>query len=329
MRRIGMTTTVPAELIWAAGAVPVDLNNLFITSPRRHDFIRYAEREGYPRNVCNWIKGIYGVLCDTSDIRTVIAVTQGDCSNTQALMETLALKSIEIIPFAYPYERSRDRLAHEIDTLARRLGTTVKAATREFGRLDPVRASLDRLDELTWRENVVSGGENHSWLVASSDFNGNVEGYARRLGLFLDEAVSRRPFTQPVRLAYIGVPPIFDDLYDVIEERGGRVVFNEVQRQFSQPDRTGGLVERYLVYTYPYDVFHRLAFITAEIERRNIHGIIHYVQSFCHRHIQDLVIRKKVHLPVLTIEGEVPGAVDERTKIRLEAFIEMLTGGFG
>ena len=99
MQRIGITTTVPSEVIWASGAVPVDLNNVFITSENRNKFITFAEREGYPRNVCGWIKGIYGVLNYESDITTVVAVTQGDCSNTHALMETLQLKGIRTIPF--------------------------------------------------------------------------------------------------------------------------------------------------------------------------------------------------------------------------------------
>ena len=33
MARIGITTTVPVEIIIAAGHTPVDLNNLFITDP--------------------------------------------------------------------------------------------------------------------------------------------------------------------------------------------------------------------------------------------------------------------------------------------------------
>jgi benzoyl-CoA reductase/2-hydroxyglutaryl-CoA dehydratase subunit BcrC/BadD/HgdB len=324
VRRIGITTTVPSELVWAAGAVPVDLNNLFISSPRRGEYIRLAEREGYPRNICSWIRGIYGVLGEAPDIRTVIGVTQGDCANTHALIETLQLRGIETVPFAFPYNRAAGLLAGEIDALAARLGTTPEGGERMFAVLDPIRESLDLLDDMTWCGNVVSGGENHRWLVASSDFNGNPGEFAGELARFLENAARRMPFTQPVRLAYLGVPPIFDDLYEAAEEYGGRVVFNEVQRQFSQPDRDGGLVERYLSYTYPYDVFYRLEYISRELVRRQVHGVIHYVQSFCHRHIQDMVIRKKIDLPVLTLEGELPGAVDERTRIRLQAFIEML-----
>ncbi len=324
MERIGITTTVPSEVIWAAGMRPVDLNNLFITSPRRHDYIRIAERDGYPRNVCGWIKGMYGVLAAEQDIKTVVAVTQGDCSNTHALMETLQIKGIETIPFAYPFNRSRDELAREIESLAERLGTTLSEAERMNERLEPVRTSLDTIDDLTWQANKVTGYENHIRLVSSSDCNGNIETYGQELEHFIDEANLREPFRENVRLGFLGVPPIFDDIYHAVESFGARFVFNEVQRQFSLPFRDGDLVNQYLSYTYPYNIFHRLDYIIPELKRRNIQGVIHYVQSFCHRHIEDLVLRKILSIPVLTIEGETPGNVDERTKIRLQAFIEML-----
>ncbi|MCE5249082.1 2-hydroxyacyl-CoA dehydratase [bacterium] len=319
-----MTTTIPSEVIWAAGCVPVDLNNIFITSDRRDDYIKKAERDGYPRNVCAWIKGIYGVLSELPDITTVVAVTQGDCSNTHALMETLQLKGIRTIPFAFPYNRDFDALAREIAMLAKELGTTVGAAEAIRGTLEPVRKRLDELDRMTWEGNRITGAENHLWLVSSSDFNSDYERFSSELGILLDTASKRTPFGESVRLGYIGVPPIIDDLYDAAEAYGARFVINEIQRQFSMPERGGGLVDQYLAYTYPYDVFHRLDYINRELARRSVHGIVHYVQSFCHRHIEDIVIRKKVKVPVLTIEGEAPGNVDERTKIRLQAFIEML-----
>lgn len=325
MRRIGITTTIPSELIWAAGAVPVDLNNIFITSSDRARFMRKAEYDGYPRNVCSWIKGIYGaLLTGLHDIDTIIAVTQGDCSNTHALMETLQLKGIRTIPFAFPYNRDREALSREIEMLAHELGTTVEKAETVRQLFEPIREQLDRLDRMTWDENRVTGLENHAWLVSSSDFNGDFELYARDLGCFLDEASIREPFGEKIRLGYLGVPPILDDLYEVVGTFGARVVFNEVQRQFSMTNRSEGLVEQYRAYTYPYDVFHRLDFILPEVDRRNIQGVIHYVQSFCHRHIEDIIIREKLQVPVLTLEGDAPGRVDERTKIRLQAFIEMI-----
>ena len=57
--KIGFTTSIPVEVIYAAGKVPVDLNNLFISSKDASHHIDNAECDGFPRNMCSWIKGIY------------------------------------------------------------------------------------------------------------------------------------------------------------------------------------------------------------------------------------------------------------------------------
>ena len=51
MRKIGITTTVPVEIIVAAGYTPVDLNNLFITNDNYLKYIECAEKDGFPK-VC-------------------------------------------------------------------------------------------------------------------------------------------------------------------------------------------------------------------------------------------------------------------------------------
>ena len=190
----------------------------------------------------------------------------------------------------------------------------------------PLRAKLARLDELTWKEGKVRGAENHLWLVSSSDFNGDPAAFESALDAFLSEAEKReKPAdARAPRIGYIGVPPIFTDFYDVMENAGASVVFNETQRQFSMPGDAADIYEQYARYTYPYDVFGRIADIARQAELRGLDGIIHYTQSFCFRAIEDLLIRREVKLPILTVEGDRPGPVDARTRIRLEGFVEML-----
>ena len=183
-----------------------------------------------------------------------------------------------------------------------------------------------KLDEMTWRENKIGGFENHLWLVSSSDFNGAIDGYRREISSIIDKTSKRKPFAEDIRLGYIGVPPIFPDIYYIIEDFGARVVFNETQRQFSLPYPDDDFLTAYSKYTYPRSVFRRINDVKFEIERRNIHGVIHYTQSFCFRQIEDLLFRKHLGVPILTVEGENSFEVDERTRIRLEAFIEMLRG---
>jgi len=324
MARIGITTTVPVEIILAAGHIPVDLNNVFINDKEATRLVEVAEDAGYPRNICGWIKGLYSVVVDRGNIDKVIAVTQGDCSNTHALMETLQLVGVEIIPFAYPFDRDYDILKLQMDKLITALGTDWDRVLTVKKRLDLVRGKVAELDRLTWQENTVSGFHNHLYQVSCSDFNGDVDAFERDVDQFVMDAQSATEYTEDLRLGFIGVPPIVNNLYDHFEKMGARVVFNEVQRQFAMPYQVDDLVEQYRLYTYPYGVFRRIEDIKVEIEKRNLDGIVHYVQSFCFRQIEDMIFREKLDIPILTIEGDKPGKLDARTKLRMDSFLEML-----
>ena len=69
---------------------------------------------------------------------------------------------------------------------------------------------------------------------------------------------------------------------------------------------------------------HELSSGEKAIMEREIKGIIHYVQSFCYRQLADLIMRRLIHIPILTLEGEHPSSLDARSRIRIEAFMEML-----
>jgi benzoyl-CoA reductase/2-hydroxyglutaryl-CoA dehydratase subunit BcrC/BadD/HgdB len=326
--RVGFTTTIPAEILFAGGHVPVDLNNRFINAPNPEEYVRFAESDGFPRNSCGWIKGIYGIV-RKHRYKDVVAVTQGDCSFTQALMEVLSWRGVRVTPFAFPFDRDPGFLSRELRKMAGRFGTTVGAAEGWRKKLSGVRRLALEIDRLTWEEGRVTGEENHLWLVNCSDFGGDPGRYERRARAFLETAKSRPGRKDLLPLAFVGVPPIVAGLHAFLEEAGARAVFNEVQRQFAMPGPASNLAEQYLRYTYPYSIFERLADIRAETARRKVRGILHYVQSFCFRQIEDILLRKEVGLPVLTLEGDMPGPLDGRTKIRVQAFIEMLRDGPG
>ncbi len=252
--RIGFTTTIPVEVLFSGGRAPVDLNNVFIGADRPSEYIREAESDGFPKNCCAWIKGIYGAA-RRHGFREVVAVTQGDCSFTQALMEVLRYRGVTVVPFAFPFDRDPGVLSMELAKMAARFGTTVRESEAWKARLDEVRRIAHEIDRLTWEEGKVTGEENHRWLVACSDFEGDPDGFARRAKAFLGEAAGRPERKGLVPVAFVGVPPIVSGLHACFEEAGARVVLNEVQRQFSMPSPTSSLVEQYLAYTYPYSFF--------------------------------------------------------------------------
>ncbi len=325
MTTIGITTTVPVEVLLAAGYKPVDLNNLFISDPDPERLVNLAERDGFPINCCTWIKGMYGVAMEQG-IDTVFCVTTGDCSNTIMLMEVLRLKGLNVIPFAYPDHPYILDTQRTLESLADILGTTVQAAEEVRKKLEPARKLAAELDRRTWRDGIISGWENHYWLVSSSDYLGDYEEYERQLSIVLHEARGRNPYPDDMlRLAYIGVPAVFAKaLYQFVENQGARVVFNEIQRQFAMTDRRNSLAEQYSSYTYPYSIFDRLNDIITQLSLRRVDGVIHYVQAFCHRGIGDIIFRQRIDLPILTLEGNNEYLMTQHVQTRVEAFLDMI-----
>ncbi len=325
MKKIGITTTVPIEILLAAGYRPVDLNNVFITDPSPERLVNIAEKTGFPLNCCSWIKGIYGVCMDYG-IDTILCVTTGDCSNTIMLMEVLKLKGLRVIPFAYPDQPDIQRMQYALETLAETLGTTLEDANRVRDELKSSRHLALKLDQLTWGQGLVSSWENHLWLVSTSDFNQDYHKYYHRLQKLLAECHQRQPYpTDWLRLAYIGVPSVYgQDLYRYLESNRARVIFNEIQRQFAMPKPGKSLAEQYSNYTYPYSIYQRLKDITTELERRQVDGVIHYVQAFCHRGIGDIIFRDGLKLPILTLEGNDDFFLTTHIKTRIEAFLDMV-----
>jgi benzoyl-CoA reductase/2-hydroxyglutaryl-CoA dehydratase subunit BcrC/BadD/HgdB len=322
-KRVGFTTSIPVEVLFAAGYAPVDLNNIFIEDPQAARRVEDAEAVGFPRNTCGWIKGIYAAA-KTGQLSEMVAVTQGDCSNTHALMEVLEEEGLRIFPFAFPYDRDPDLLRLQVDKMIAHFGTTYAEALAVKEKLDGIRAKIAAVDRETWEGNRVTGLENHLHQVCASDFREVPESYEQEIDRFLREIRQRKPLPDGVRLGFIGVPPITSGIYGFVEALGARIVFNEIQRQFAMPHETGDLISQYLCYTYPYSVYGRIEDIQAEIRRREIDGIIHYVQAFCFRQIEDILFRKKLNVPILTLEGDKPSPLDQRTRIRIEAFLEML-----
>jgi benzoyl-CoA reductase/2-hydroxyglutaryl-CoA dehydratase subunit BcrC/BadD/HgdB len=322
-RLVGITTTVPVEIILAAGLVPLDLNNVFISDPDPAALVAAAEREGFPRTTCCWVKGIFAAA-RRAGVSRLVGVVQGDCSNTHGLLESFQFVGGTTLPFAYPYDRDPDALDAELRRFAGRLGTTLETAEAVRRDLAPLRAKLAELDRLSWQDRKLSALENHLWLVAASDFCGDPERFERALDAFLGEARARPPLPPGPRVAYVGVPPICPRLYRFLDMLGLRVVLNETQHQFSMPHPADSLVEQYRAYTYPYGIFARIEDIEREIRRRRADAVLHYVQSFCYRQIEDHILRRSIPLRTLTLEFDRPGPLDGQTRTRIEAFAETL-----
>lgn len=325
MKKIGLTTTVPIEVIIAAGYTPIDLNNIFITSENYLKYIDIAERDGFPKSLCAWIKGIYGV-CLENNIKEIVGVMGGDCSNTKALIEVLRLRGIKVYPFSFPNSHNINDVENEIRRFMDIFSVGQEEVEAVRKRLNEIRELGKEIDELTYKENKAMGFENHLYQVSLSDFNGDINLYKAELEKAIRDIRKREPINKKLRLGYIGVPPMTGDIYDFVENFNAHFVYNEVQREFAFPrgDKALNIFHQYYDYTYPYDTEFRIKELRKQIEDRKLDGIIHYTQAFCHRAVEDIVLKNQLDIPILNIEGDKLNALDARTKLRLEAFLDML-----
>ncbi|MDR5587060.1 2-hydroxyacyl-CoA dehydratase family protein [Clostridium aquiflavi] len=325
MKKIGLTTTVPVEVLIAAGYTPVDLNNIFITSTDYSKYIDIAEIDGFPKSLCAWIKGIYGA-CIENDIKEIVGVMEGDCSNTKVLIEVLQLKGIKVYPFSFPHSHKIEDIENEIRKFMTIFNVSLEETEIVRKRLNEIRQLSKQIDELTYIHNKASGFENHLYQVSLSDFNGDLNVFKADLKKVIDDIKKREQLNKKLRLGYIGVPPMTSDIYEFVENLNAHFVYNEVQREFAFPrvDKAVSIFEQYYDYTYPYNTEFRIMELKKQIRDRKLDGIIHYTQAFCHRAVEDIVLKKQLDIPILNIEGDKLNTLDARTKLRLEAFLDML-----
>ena len=126
--------------------------------------------------------------------------------------------------------------------------------------LNKIRNKGKELDELSYKNLLVTGFENHLIQLCMSDFDGDYKKYDKFITDKLIEIKKREPIKKKLRLGYIGVPPMTGDLYEYVEGLDSLIIYNEVQREFAFPrnNKAKNIVDQYYDYTYPYDFDFRL-----------------------------------------------------------------------
>ncbi len=318
---VGISSTVPIEVIYSGGFVALDLNNIFISSPSPVDMLKKST--GFaPRTVCSWTRGVLAAAVFLK-LKNAVIVTEGDCAHTIPITDILSYRDISVFSFEYPLNHDINRLKNEIDRFIEYYKTDIYSCEKIKEEFDLCRAVLKKIDELTYKELKVSGFENHLNLVSASDFNCDPALFYKNAREFLTEAEKRPSKSVSLRIGHAGIPPIFSDYYSYISSLGSEVIYNETQRQFAMIDGIGrDLYGAYHNYTYPYSFQNRLKDIKKAIKERELDCLIHYVQSFCFHQIEDRMLKNELgDFPVLTIEGDYPAPLNENDRLKIESFI--------
>jgi len=269
--------------------------------------------------LCAWT-GIWREMLrqGMAKVDSLVVVAGGDCHN--ALVDGQKTGHQRTHFFFYPFQGDTGYLEEQLEALADFLG-----GLRDLGAFRLVRRVKELGMELEKRrlEGRIPGHLAFKLLVSFSDLDGDPLRFQERL----KEAIEQTSETQEgIRVALVGVPPIYHDFHEAAQRAGLEVVFDELPYEFLRHTGTslGEIARSYSGYTFARQLDFRLDFLERELERRRIDGVVHYTQFACHHLLEDEVLRERLDYPVLTVQGDMPGATPAQVLLRLEAFREML-----
>jgi benzoyl-CoA reductase/2-hydroxyglutaryl-CoA dehydratase subunit BcrC/BadD/HgdB len=306
---VGVTALVPPELVYACGKVPCDVNNFV---PRSD--VKPANK------LCAWT-AIWRdmILGGKIPIDSLVVVAGGDCHNAIVDGEMVQMSEIPTFYFFYPFEEDVDYLHGQLKRLKEFFG-----GISHDGMFERVRRIKERtldLDRMRL-EGRLSSESVFRTMVSLSDLKGDIEGFERSLNEVKEDSIEYSK-----RIALLGVPPINYDFHSLLASLGFHVVFDELPYEFARLSGgdIGELAENYCNYTFARNIEFRLNFLKEELKRRKVDGIIHYTQFACHHLLEDDMLKNYLNYPYLTIQGDLPGPSSRQTRVRLEAFSEMLS----
>ncbi len=306
--KIGITALVPPEVIFACGGEPFDVNNVI------------PESKKYPKNkLCAWTAIWKEMLVNREIlIDSLVVVAGGDCHNALVDGQKAAKSGIPTHFFFYPFDGDIEYMESQLYKLSDFLGNIKSPET--IKEIKKVKELGRKIDAKRCRGRIASA-DAFRVLISFSDLQGDIEQFKKTISSIKENRIEGEH-----RVALIGVPPIYYDFHEAAQSLGMHIVFDELPFEFL---RHGGsdirtLARDYCDYTFSRQLDFRISFLQKELEKRNVEGVIHYTQYACHHNLEDEVMREELDYPVLTIQGDLPGATSQQVKLRLEAFKEML-----
>ncbi len=312
MEKIGITALVPPEIIFASNNSPMDLNN-FVPGSK----ISPSDK------LCAWT-AIWRELAKRGviNVKKLVVVSGGDCNNAIVDGERLELSGIDTHYFTYPFDGSIRRLKAEIQRLGEFLGDNLDKGV--FKRVREIKKDALEIDGSRVNEEI-SSEDGFRIEVSGSDLSGDLDNFKEKI-----ENVSPKIGNSAYRVALLGTPPIFNDFHRYLDSIGLHVVYDEMPYEFIRHSGADliSLAESYSRYIFARNIAYRLKFIKRELHKREVDGIIHFHQYACHHKLEDPILRESLNLregyPYITIEADLPSKTPEQTRLRIEAFKEMM-----
>ncbi|TGU72681.1 2-hydroxyacyl-CoA dehydratase [Geomonas terrae] len=345
----------PVELIVAAGAIPVSLCG---TSPTP---IPAAEKV-LPRTLCPLIKSSYGfALTDTCPFFhfSDLLLAETTCDGKKKMYELLGqMKPLHLMQL--PQVQDEAALEYwilELKRLIRRLEQefsvqiTPERLASAVMLLNEERRSLKALQDVMKRKPAPITGidlltvlHNRGFTVDKREAIGLVNRLTAELTELAERGVSPFDSTTP-RILLTGVPVGVgsDKVVRLVEELGGSVVcfescgaYKKVDPVVPGADLLRSIAEKYLhIPCSCMSPNHgRLSLLERLVDEFQVDGVIDLTWQGCHTYnVESLSVKHHLQqgggTPFLQIETDYSESDTEQLRVRIEAFLEMISARLG
>lgn len=341
----------PAELVYAAGAIPVSLCGT------RQDPIPAAEKV-LPRAICPLIKSSYGsAITDTCPFFhfSDLLIAETTCDGKKKMYELLAeLKPLYLLqlPQIQDHDGAKRAWYDELVRMKAYLEQMFEVTITDDGLrtaillLNRERKALQALQDTCKVKPAPISGMDMLMALYSRGFSLDRLEAIELLEQLVDEitdltAQGYSPFSPTTpRILLTGVPigSGSDKVLRLIEECGGNVVcmescgaYKKVPLVSEDGDPLMAIAERYL--SIPCSCMSpntgRFELVTDMAREFHVDGIVDLTWQGCHTYnIESFSLKRHVQenagLPFLQIETDYSSSDTEQLKVRIEAFLELL-----
>jgi benzoyl-CoA reductase subunit C len=335
---------VPEELLQAAGAVPIRLMDMpvKISHAQAHlpaycCHLVKSSLENYLRGELDFLQGV--VFCQSCD-------TMKGLADIWAIQGRLSFQFNLMVPTRLNSPLARDYFKTEVEglkaALEKKLGNIPVESLQEAIRLfNRIRDQLRTLYALNRPDPGRLSGRGLAQIVRAG-YLMDRDQYLQLLTRLLDSWPEQSQGKTPEVPLYLSGNIVHSgDWFSLIEEAGGRIVYDDLcsgARTLrltvkEEGDPLDALVDRYftnfLCPTKHQGIKDHQELLLKEVQESGAKGVIFLFYKYCESYYFDYPDLKKLlegsGFPTLLLEIEDPSQSREQMKVRVQAFVEMLS----
>lgn len=317
--RIGVVPPIPMEVFISS---PHEVENLwarFFLADDRSEWEEAALDAGVPEDLPLWPKCLSGMLLkDGLDAvwypEPVVAPDVRKC------LKYIGESGIEVHAFHFPALRNIHRLHEEIARTMEALNVTEDALRDSMDRWSPIRVSLRRFDGLQHRTQCFSSSVYVETLANAMNPGSDLD-QARRfveLQVINFQGSARDGW---IRLGFAGLTPYRRQLFRVLKESRGVVVYDEWGLENNPMGTSPDVGSLYHHCSLPYGLKKRSERLTKEIKERKLQGILLSVERLADHVRDEAFFRAALPIPVLLYENDRALPMDDSEIIGIRRFL--------